>query len=76
MADDVLAQIDELEHELTRLRHEQSVGTSGLAEQIGETQVRLDRLWDLRRRQQAAATAGQPEPHDLRSTDTVEHYRQ
>lgn len=72
----VLARIDELEHELGALRKQEPGAADEVRGKLAADQRELDGLWDLRRRQQAAKEAGQPQPQDVRSAGTVEQYRQ
>lgn len=76
MTDDVLGEIERLEKELAGMRHSQAAGTPGVGPQIEQAQQRLDQLWDLRRRQDAARSAGAIPPEGVRDAATVERYRQ
>ena len=76
-ATQVLARIDELEHEVGALRKQEAAGDDpSVRRRLSEAQLELDRLWDLRRRQQAAREAGNEQPREVRSAETVEQYRQ
>ena len=73
----VLARIDELEHEVGALRKREAAGDDPkVRSRLAAAQVELDGLWDLRRRQQAAREAGTPPPSAVRSVATVQQYRQ
>ena len=76
-ATQVLARIDELEHEVGALRKQEAAGDDpAVRRRLSEAQLELDRLWDLRRRQQAAREAGNEQPREVRSAETVDQYRQ
>jgi ribosomal protein S15P/S13E len=66
----------EREHELRR--HAEGRGLdAGEQAELHRLEVRLDQLWDLLRRRRALRSAGQDaSTTDLRSEETVEHYRQ
>ncbi len=77
--DDVLAGIQELAHEEHQLRERE--GHAQLSDEerarLGWIEERLDQCWDFLRQRRARATAGlDPEDAQVRSVDTVEHYRQ
>ncbi|MCW2621537.1 MAG: hypothetical protein JWL64_1139 [Frankiales bacterium] len=77
MADDVLAKIDALEHEVNQLRKDEAASDAPEPRsRLHAAQRELDVLWDLRRRQQAADQAGLPRPTEPRSAGTIEDYRQ
>jgi uncharacterized protein DUF2630 len=47
------------------------------SERLREVEVELDRCWDLLRQRRAKEEFGQdPDDAEVRSSDTVEHYRQ
>jgi hypothetical protein len=75
--------IEALEQERTRLRADEGAH-AGHAEdaelgvdrrRLGEIDVELAQLWDLRRRRRAAArSGGNPDAEQLRDASTVENY--
>lgn len=72
----LLARINELAEEQKRLRERASDGT-GDAEpgRIGQLEVELDRLWDLRRQREAKEEFGQnPDSARERPASEVEGY--
>jgi hypothetical protein len=79
MADDVLANIEELAHEEHELRERE--GTAQLSEEerarLHWVEEHLDQCWDLLRQRRARSNAGlDPDEASVREVDTVEHYRQ
>lgn len=73
----VRTRIDELEHEIGGLRKQEAAGDDpAVRRRIADAQAEVDRLWDLRRRQEAARQAGNAIPGDLRTGAVVEDYRQ
>jgi hypothetical protein len=76
---DILVTIDELAHEEHRLREAEGRGDldDRDKERLSSIEVQLDQCWDLLRQRRARRGAGlDPDEADVRSTDTVEHYRQ
>jgi hypothetical protein len=76
---DILVTIDELAHEEHRLREAEGRGDldDREKERLSSIEVQLDQCWDLLRQRRARRSAGlDPEEADVRSTETVEHYRQ
>jgi hypothetical protein len=76
---DILVTIDELAHEEHRLREAEGRGDldDREKERLSSIEVQLDQCWDLLRQRRARRGAGlDPDEADVRSTDTVEHYRQ
>ena len=76
---DILVTIDELAHEEHRLREAEGRGDldDREKERLYSIEVQLDQCWDLLRQRRARRGAGlDPDEADVRSTDTVEHYRQ
>lgn len=79
---DVLARIEELEQRLTALRKQEATAQSqgaapdDAAATVRTLQTELDALWDLRRRQDAARSAGATVPTDVRPPGTVGGYQQ
>jgi len=73
MADqDILARIHELVDEEHQLRN----GEAADAERLRHLEEQLDQCWDLLRQRRAKREFGEPESEaEVRSTDTVEHYR-
>ena len=73
MADqDILARINELVDEEHQLRN----GEAADPERLRQLEEQLDQCWDLLRQRRAKREFGQPESEaEVRSTDTVEHYR-
>jgi hypothetical protein len=76
---DILVTIDELAHEEHRLREAEGHGDldDREKERLSSIEVQLDQCWDLLRQRRARRSAGlDPDEADVRSTETVEHYRQ
>jgi Protein of unknown function (DUF2630) len=76
---DILVSIDELAQEEHRLR--EAEGRDELddreKERLSSIEVQLDQCWDLLRQRRARRSAGlDPDEADVRSSETVEHYRQ
>lgn len=77
--DDVLSNIQELAHEEHALREREGHETLSDAEveRLRWLEDRLDQCWDLLRQRKARTNAGlDPDQAEVRSVDTVEHYRQ
>lgn len=81
--DEVLARIDELEEQINALRKQEAAPEPGAvadpadaASEASKLQTELDALWDLRRRQDAARTAGNELPTEVRGQGTVGGYLQ
>lgn len=81
--DQVLSRIDELEQRITTLRKQEAApepgevaSPTGAASEAAGLQTELDGLWDLRRRQDAARTAGKELPGEVRKPGTVGDYLQ
>ena len=69
---DILGRIQELVDEEHRLREEQ-----GDHDRLGRLEEQLDQCWDLLRQRRAKRELGEdPDEASVRSTETVEHYRQ
>ncbi len=82
-SDQVLFRINELEQRINALRKQEAApepgevaSPAGAAAEAAGLQTELDGLWDLRRRQDAARTAGTPEPGEVRKQGTVGDYQQ
>ncbi|HEY8296642.1 MAG TPA: DUF2630 family protein [Candidatus Baltobacteraceae bacterium] len=76
---DIHSHIEELVAEEHRLLERAEAGSLPLADRtrLDEVNVALDRYWDLLRQRRARRDAGQdPAAAQIRSADTVEHYRQ
>ena len=73
MADqDILARIHELVDEEHQLRN----GEAADPERLRHLEEQLDQCWDLLRQRRAKREFGEPESEaEVRSTETVEHYR-
>jgi hypothetical protein len=75
----ILVTIDELAHEEHRLREAEGNGElgDGEKERLSSIEMQLDQCWDLLRQRRARRSAGlDPDDADVRSVETVEHYRQ
>jgi hypothetical protein len=79
----VLTHIESLiaeEHKLQHRQQDDAATPDALAEdrdRLRDVQVELDRCWDLLRQRRARrAAGGDPDSVNVRSADTVEHYRQ
>jgi len=65
------------EHRLYADAERQGHETPEDRQRLEEIRVQLDRYWDLLRRRRAQREFGlDPDGEDLRSEETVEHYRQ
>jgi hypothetical protein len=79
MAEEVLANIEQLAHEEHELRERE--GREQLSDEdrarLRWVEEHLDQCWDLLRQRRARARAGlDPDEATARKVDTVEHYQQ
>jgi hypothetical protein len=81
--DQIRAEIEQLEGEEQKLRHEEGqaadAGRGDIVEadkaRLAEIRVRLDQLWDLERQRTALRNSGgNPDDASLRDPGTVENY--